>query len=378
MVDITHLYFGTAGAAGLYTHRIHEALAQDFEQDCIVNYYFPFPYGRRYFFRFTELSGKNIFSSSKYLRFFVRYLELLTGLLRSTALLARNGSKVVNYNLISQHNVEYLFLRFWKKVLKKRIVITLHDVVPFAPQYKSLFSVKDTKQKIIDLADYILVHNQNSIDDFRLAFKYDGNIVKHQFPVMDLRDMFGPPPRTRAGRVGAAPYTFLFVGHPRIEKGLDVLVEAWKLIDSERNGCRLIVASNLDKRSSIYADLGSMSNVEVRPTFLSDKMYYELIASADCVLLPYKRGTNSGIPGTVLSLGTKVVCSDIPMFKNNRLVPEHALFETENPEAMAKKMLDIMRLDRENGLTGAELEAEVAVYEDEFKREVVALYRELL
>lgn len=378
MVDITHLYFGTAGAAGLYTHRIHEVLAKDFKQDCIVNYYFPFSYGRRYFFQFTELSGKNVFRSWKYLRFFVRYLELLTGLLRSTALLARNGSKVVNYNLISQHNVEYLFLRFWKRVLKKRIVITLHDVVPFAPQYKSLFSVKDTKQKIIDLADYILVHNQNSIDDFRLAFKYDGNIVNHPFPVMDLRDMFGPAPDTRAGRVGAGPYTFLFVGHPRIEKGLDVLVKAWKLIDSSRNGCRLIIASNLDKRSSIYADLDSMSNVEIRPTFVSDKMYYELIASSDCVLLPYKRGTNSGIPGTVLSLGTKVICSDIPMFKNNQLVSEHALFETENPEAMAKKMLETMLLDRESASIGTELGAEVAEYEDRFRREVVSLYRKLL
>jgi glycosyltransferase involved in cell wall biosynthesis len=378
MIDITHLYFGTAGAAGLYMHRIHQALSNEFEQDCIVNHYFPFDYGRRYFFRFTELSGKNVFNSWRYLRFFIRYLELVAGLLCSTMLLARNGSKLVNYNLISQHNVEYLFLRFWKRYLKKQIMITLHDVVPFAPQYKSFFPAKNTKQKIINLADYILVHNQNSIDDFRSAFHYDGKIVKHPFPVMDLRDMFGIPSDTHAGSGDAEPYKFLFVGHPRIEKGLDVLVKAWKQIDSSRNGCKLIVASNIDKRAPLYADLSSMENVDILPIFLSDKMYYELIASADCVVLPYKRGTNSGIPGSVLSLGVRVVCSDIPMFKNNTLIPENSFFETENPGAMAAKMLEMLQLDRQRGAVKAELEAEVREYEDQFKREVVSLYGALL
>jgi glycosyltransferase involved in cell wall biosynthesis len=378
MVDITHLYFGTAGAAGLYTHRIYQALSKEFKQDCIVNYYFPFGYGKQYFFRFTELSGRNFFASWKYLRFFIRYLELIAGLLLSTVLLARNGSKVVNYNLISQHNLEYLFLRFWKRRLKKRIVITLHDVVPFAPQYRSFFSATNVKQKIIDLADYILVHNQNSIDDFHSAFKYNGKIIAHPFPVMDLRDMFGPSSSACADRSGTDLYRFLFVGHPRVEKGLDVLVEAWRRIEADRNGCKLIVASNIDKRSSIYKDLCSMEHVEILPTFLSDEMYYELISTSDCVILPYKRGTNSGIPGSVLSSGVRVICSDIPMFKNNALIPEDSFFATESPEALAEKMTEIVRADRQRGVVKAELEANVEKYNDRFKAEVISLYRTLL
>jgi glycosyltransferase involved in cell wall biosynthesis len=378
MVDITHLYFGTAGAAGLYTHRIQQALSKKFKQDCIVNHYFPFDYGRRYFFRFTELSGKNVFRSWKYLRFFIRYLELVAGLLCSTVLLARNGSKIVNYNLISQHNVEYLFLRFWKRSLKKRIVITLHDVVPFAPQYKSFFAVANTKQKIIDLADYILVHNKNSIDDFRSSFEFNGEIVEHSFPIMDLQDMFGAAANDRLAHGGSEPYKFLFVGHPRIEKGLDLLVKAWKLIDSGRNNCKLVVASNIDKRSPIYADLCAMENVEILPTFVSDDLYYELISSSDCVLLPYKRGTNSGIPGSVLSLGVRVICSDIPMFKNNALIPTDSFFQTENAEAMAEKMLEILHVDRVHGRDVAGLEAEVEKYNRRFKEEIVLLYDALL
>lgn len=378
MVDITHLYFGTAGAAGLYTHRIHQALSTEFSQDCIVSYYFPFSYGRRYFFRFTDMAGKNIFKSWKYLRFSIRYLELVAGLSRSTFLLARNGSKLVNYNLISQHKVEYMFLRFWKNQLRKKIALTLHDVVPFAPQYKSFFSVTDTKQKMIDLADYIVVHNENSVADFHSAFRTRGAIVKHSFPVMDLRDLFGSPSKARSTRGANEPFKFLFVGHARIEKGLDVLVEAWKQIDSSRNNCKLIIASNIDTNSPVYGALRSLENVEIRPEFVTDQMYCQLISTSDCVLLPYKRGTNSGIPGSVLSLGTRVICSDIPMFKNNALIPVDSFFRSESPEAMAAKMLETLSSAQRQGGGSGQIERNVDEYDRKFRSEIVALYRSLL
>jgi glycosyltransferase involved in cell wall biosynthesis len=378
MVQITHLYFGTAGAAGLYTHRIYMALAAKFAQDCVVNYYFPFDYGRRYFFKYTELSGKNIFNSWKYLRFSIRYVELVVGLMRSTVLLSRNRSKLVNYNLISQHYVEYLFLKFWKWGLKKRIMITLHDVVPFAPQYKSFFSATSSKQKIIDLADFVLVHNKNSIEDFYSTFKHSGKVVQHSFPVMDLRDIFGAPSKDHTSPADSRPYTFLFVGHPRIEKGLDVLVKAWKQIDSGKSGCRLIVASNIDKRSAIFAELDALENVEILPMFVSDRMYFDLISSSDCVLLPYKRGTNSGIPGSVLSLGVRVLCSDIPMFKNNVLISDDSFFETENPEAMARKMLEILAEVGGRRAGAAGIDADVREYNRRFEEEVISLYDALI
>lgn len=378
MVDITHLYFGTAGAAGLYTHRIYQALEKSFKQECIVNYYFPFDYGRRYFFRITELSGPNVFGSWKYLRFFIRYLELLAGLLCSTVLLATNGSRLINYNLISQHSTEYIFLKFWKRFLKKKIIITLHDVVPFAPQYRSFFSNADTKQKIIDLADYILVHNKNSIDDFKQSFKFEGELVQHSFPIMDLRELFGAPVREEACQSQAEPYKFLFVGHPRVEKGLDVLVEAWRLIDADRHGCKLIVASNIDKRSAIYVQLCSLENVEILPTFVSDKLYFDLIASSDCVVLPYKRGTNSGIPGSVLSLGVNVVCSDIPMFKNNSIIPRNSFFEAGNSVALADKLVEKLNLAKDSPGAANELIETVEEYDNIFAQEIVSLYRKLI
>ena len=57
-------------------------------------------------------------------------------------------------------------------------------------------------------------------------------------------------------------------------------------------------------------------------------------------MLPYKIGTNSGIPSTAFSLDTDVICSDIPMFSNNTLIPRESLFKAGSVESLSKKMLE--------------------------------------
>ncbi|VVE54506.1 hypothetical protein PIN31009_04892 [Pandoraea iniqua] len=346
MTDITHLYFGTAGSAGLYTHRIYKALEGEFSQEAIVNYYFPFPYGRKIFFKYTELTGPNQFKNHKYLRFFVRYLELIFGLLRSLVIIGKNKTKVLNYNLISEHLVEYLFLLTVKKVLRRKIMLTLHDVIPFESQHVNVTPRHRIKQLIIDLADTILLHNKNSVDDFKASFKFAGTIRLHDFPIMDPAPMRGTSTHAAADNDRGNGKTFLFVGHPRSEKGLDVLAKAWSIFagakDFDASTANLVIASNLTKHHPAMALFAGTPGVSIIAEFISDARYFDLIAQADYVILPYKRGTNSGIPGTVFSLRTGLICSDIAMFKSNALIPESSFFASETPEALAGKIAEAL------------------------------------
>ncbi|MFK0376747.1 glycosyltransferase [Pandoraea sp. NPDC090278] len=379
MTDITHLYFGTAGSAGLYTHRIYKALEGEFAQEALVNHYFPFPYGRKIFFKYTELTGPNKLKKSKYLRFFVRYLELIYGLIASLFIIATNKTRIVNYNLISEHFSEYLFLLVVKKVLRRKLMLTLHDVIPFESQHVNVTPRHRIKQMIIDLADTILIHNKNSADDFKSSFRFDGPISQHGFPIMDPVSMRKPAVGARAADATSRGVTFLFVGHPRSEKGLDILAKAWSIFAQSEafdgTTARLVVASNLTQNHAAMSLLSGVPGVSVIAEFISDARYFDLIEDADYVVLPYKRGTNSGIPGTTFALGTGLICSDIAMFRSNTLIPETSFFKSEDPEALARKMAAAVLAPAEQYRPSTQA---LAQYNSAFDTEVKALYRKLL
>ena len=372
---IVHIYAGTSGAAGLYTHEIYEALKTNFEQKCIVNFYYPFRYGKCFFYRFTELSGINILKKFRYLRYILRYFELIIGLCRAAVLIINFRPGIVNYNLTSQNFVELLFLRFLKRITSARIVLTLHDVVPFSSTYINLNNPHKIRQLFISEADRILVHNNNSICDLLNNFSVDeSNVVKHGFPIMDASFMH-PISTGSTLKKSTEPYTFMFIGHGRPEKGLDLLVDAWARVLGENNCAQLIIAGNISSETSVFSKISNFSNVIIISNFLSDEEYFLLIKKADCLVLPYKIGTNSGIPSTAFSLGTDVICSSIPMFINNPLIDFDSVFQTESVDSLSEKLISKIK----EGLNSkSDFKEALRNYRIEFTREINLVYERML
>jgi len=342
----THIYFGTAGAAGLYTEAIRSNLENIDSHAFITNYYFPGDGTFRLFYKNTEMSGPNFLKNYQALRYVVRYFELIFGLLLSFCIVVINRSKVVNYSLISQHFCEFLFLGMLKYVFKKKIILTLHDVVPFKSYYKSIISPVKTKQRILALADYLLVHNNASIADLHSNFVVKSTVGYHPFPLMDPSLLFKSQIDNKNQQ--KEKFTFLFVGQPREEKGLDLLCDAWKIFCEKNESCRLIIATNIKKESDLYFKFMKSINCKVIAKFIPDEQYFSLISCADCVVLPYRAGTNSGVPGTIAALQTALITSDISMFCENEFVPNNSTFVTGNAESLASKMQDVFFNDLSN------------------------------
>ena len=338
-IDILHIYFGTAGAAGLYLNEIYRALNSFFVQECIVNFYFPFNYGCKYFYKYTELSGINIFKNQKYFRLFLRYIELSIGLTRSFIFILNHKPKITNYSLISQTYLEYIFLYAVKFFSPTKIILTLHDVVPFKSMFFTFIPPIFIKQKIISLADFLLIHNQNSELDLKGNFIFDqSKLIIHEFPLMDANLLFDTS-KSKSPVDTINEFVFLFIGQGRLEKGVDLLIDAWKMASKKMSAARLIIAGNFQKNSPLLSDFLELQNSTLINKFLSDDEYFQLIFNADCIVLPYKRGTNSGIPGTCLSLGTDLICSDIPMFRCNPLLFEANFFEANSSQSIADKLV---------------------------------------
>ena len=128
---IYHIYWGTAGNAGLYLDEIYKVLENaGYNQKAFVSYYYPFNYGEKVFFKHSEMEHCQLKGPVRKL---MQAIELLYALCLILWHASRDKPKIVNYSYVSSGN--FLILFFLKAVKKtsKCIIITCHDVVPFAP-----------------------------------------------------------------------------------------------------------------------------------------------------------------------------------------------------------------------------------------------------
>ncbi|MEY8241327.1 MAG: hypothetical protein RPT25_13360 [Cycloclasticus sp.] len=336
-LDIVHIYPGTAGSAGLYIDSIFKALSGGFSQECLVNYYFPFNYGRKIYYKVTENTGPNFFSGLPLIRLVARYFELILALFYSYFFIQIRKPKIVNYSLTSNLKIEYAFLSMLKLTTNVAIVLTCHDVVPFDASFVNFNKAKRARKKFFDIADYLLVHNENSRTDLHESYGVESDkLIQHKFPPMKLAKLSGFKGalhnKKEVSSRDEKKVVFVFVGHLRKEKGIQTLLEAWRLKKS--NNSVLKISGNAPEGVAI--DIGDLNGVSLNEVFLTDTEYINEIKSADYVILPYERGTNSGIPSSVVDAGAIPITSDIGMFKNNELLDQSLFFESSNELELAR------------------------------------------
>lgn len=363
--SLFHVYAGTQGSAGLYINEIIEAIGlTDIQQVAFVSYYYPFKNAKKIFYRFTDLASKK--KKTKFRPYF-RYIELICGLsfVFLEALLKR--PRYINYSLNSSYLPEYIFLTIVKKWLGINIIITCHDVVPFENSYLNTSKENNRRAYLLNMADLLLVHNENSTNDLIQYYNVDlSKIVYHPFPIMDLKSLEHP--------VSIKRIDFLFVGHMRREKGINVLLESWKIFSSYYPKANLFVVGNNPHNSDVNVEEYRKYNVKFVLHYVDDTAYAQYIASARCVILPYLRGTNSGIPSSVYSLGTNLIVSDIPMFKNNPLISKESYFESGNSGSLVEKM----RWFYTNMQDVSDMRERIESYRSSFNYQVIQLYSRLL
>lgn len=91
----------------------------------------------------------------------------------------------------------------------------------------------------------------------------------------------------------------------------------------------------------------NLKNAVIYDGFLNDNAYAEIIHLSDVVVLPYRRGTNSGIPSSIISMGTMILASNIEMFKNNQIISKDLLFNSGNASSLANKLVWIYSLSKD-------------------------------
>jgi glycosyltransferase involved in cell wall biosynthesis len=134
-----------------------------------------------------------------------------------------------------------------------------------------------------------------------------------------------PPPES--------PSALLF-GRLEQYKGVEVLVEAMRLVWRHRPGIRLVVAGAGPAAGLVPDD----ERVSLLPKYIPESEVEELLAEASLMVLPYTQASQSGVGALAIGAGLPVVVSDLGA------LPELAhdssfVCEAGNPRALAETIL---------------------------------------
>jgi hypothetical protein len=90
-------------------------------------------------------------------------------------------------------------------------------------------------------------------------------------------------------------------------------------------------------------------------------------------VLPYRRGTNSGVTSTVLALRRCLIVSDIGMFRSHPLIPKGSFFRSEDSADLRDRLTEFASGQR-HAPAGEEWERRRADYEATFAAEVKIVF----
>jgi beta-1,4-mannosyltransferase len=215
------------------------------------------------------------------------------------------------------------------KLLRKRIVWTVHDVKPMRMRHPRLLRLYLFYVRI--LVDAYVFMSPPSEVKFKQKFprtreKLAWYVPHGPYPALPTSAQRHAGMRERlSGRANCLLVGFL--GDIRPYKNAEVL-RYIPYQDSVGREIKIVVAGAADATYNI-AEIEAPLNrippsqlVRIRER-LTDQCLADIIRAVDVVLLPYLRGSNSGFSMLVLSCGQRLLCSALPMFRDlmDRLGP---------------------------------------------------------
>jgi glycosyltransferase involved in cell wall biosynthesis len=131
-------------------------------------------------------------------------------------------------------------------------------------------------------------------------------------------------------------------------KGVDLLLEAWKKVESISDTACLVIAGTgapelLEQIRGQAGRLG-LKDVKLHSRFISTEELVAMYRVADVVVYPYRAITTSGALATGLALGKTILASDLPVFRELLTNTENALLvNPEDTDALASALLTLIQ-----------------------------------
>ncbi len=234
-------------------------------------------------------------------------------------------------------------LRIIKKNKHTRIICIADNIIP----HEKRFGDKPFTRYFIKPVDAFITMSEKVMGDLRLfTTTKKALLVPHP-----LYDNFGEKIPKDAARkelgIGNKELVVLFFGFIRKYKGLDILLDAMKLIRQSplpAANCKLLIAGEFYEDRKTYDEqierLGIKDNLLLHTGFIADIDVKNYFCAADVVIQPYRNATQSGVTPLAYHF-------EVPMIVTNvgglpAMVPHNKVGLVAEPTAasLAEKILE--------------------------------------
>jgi glycosyltransferase involved in cell wall biosynthesis len=141
-----------------------------------------------------------------------------------------------------------------------------------------------------------------------------------------------------------AKLLFLYQGIIFPYKGVDLLLDAWQIVENGALEAHLVIAgigsAETLEQLRLQAQRLGLQRVDLKFRFISTEELIDLYRAADIVVYPYRAVTTSGALATGLALGKTIVASDLSVFRELLVDGESALLiDPHNKSQFASALL---------------------------------------
>ncbi|WP_460059953.1 glycosyltransferase family 4 protein [Pseudomonas sp. H2_H09] len=277
---------------------------------------------------------------------FLRFARFIVALLRSIVDIKKKGGKTCHLHFFQYALLELITCRLLR-LSRIKIIATIHDVESFAGA-----SLTRTHAAILRAPREFIVHNEFSRRELQGVLAAQGlktniTVIPHGNYLPFVKRREGVISRRRLA-LPEDKKIILFFGQIKKVKGLDVLLNAMRIVAKREPQAVLLIAGKVWKDSfQGYESLIKSNNISdvVIPhiRYIKDEDVDFYYSAADIVVLPYKKIYQSGVLLMAMSYGCITVSSRLPPMVE--VVDENEngfLFETDNPHDLAQQIINAL------------------------------------
>jgi len=258
-------------------------------------------------------------------------------------------------NRIKKENADLIVVRYWlplmgpalgtilrrvKKNKHSRIVCIADNVIP----HEKRFGDKPFTSYFIKPIDGFIIMSEKVMADLRLfSATKPAALVKHP-----LYDNFGEQISKAAARakLGIDPneQVLLFFGFIRKYKGLDILLDAMKILKDQQQPFKLLIAGEFYGDEKVYSEqiarLGIQEQLILHTGFITDSEVKYYLCAADVVVQPYRNATQSGVTPLAYHFEKPMIVTNVGGLPS--LVPDNkaGLVAEPNAASIAIKIIE--------------------------------------
>ncbi|MEQ1711210.1 MAG: glycosyltransferase family 4 protein [Hyphomicrobium sp.] len=218
------------------------------------------------------------------------------------------------------------------------ILLTIHDAKRHIGEESRFIDMMEGR--LIRMADHIAVLSSYAADTLRARI---GNIrpvhVVSPGLVMDSR----PPQAAKAAPAGG-PVKFLFFGRIQGYKGLDILLEAWRLVKARHAPPMQLTVAGGGDIGPYRSAFEQVDDVELIHQWISDEHMQELFTSHHVNVLPYREGSTSATSLAGMWVGMPSIATPVAAFAEQLRDGYNALISKDmSPAALSECILELAR-----------------------------------